>query len=90
MCLQQVVQDSELRLMTIAQLINGTRESALLRVARFAKQFAKVIPAVCMLHHLMRGSLLLNTVRLASQTATFTAAWFSKLIAQSVGLPCLF
>ena len=37
--------------MTIAQLINGTRESALLRVARFAKQFAKVIPAVHVLHH---------------------------------------
>ena len=31
--------------MTIAQLVNGTRQSALLRVARFAKQFAQVLPA---------------------------------------------
>lgn len=50
MCLQQLLQDSELRLMTIAQLINGTRESALLRVARFAKQFAKVILYVAPSH----------------------------------------
>lgn len=49
MCVLQVLQESELRLMTIAYLVNGTRESALLRVARLAKQFAEV------LHLLLRG-----------------------------------
>lgn len=54
MCMLQVLQESELRLMTIAQLVNGTRESALLRVARLAQQIAEVIPAsaVCTLQHL--------------------------------------
>lgn len=38
---KQVLHESELRLMTIAHLVNGTRELALLRVARLAKQFAE-------------------------------------------------
>ncbi|KAL3142663.1 hypothetical protein ABBQ38_002972 [Trebouxia sp. C0009 RCD-2024] len=39
---KQVLHESELRLMTIAHLVNGTRELALLRVARLAKQFAEI------------------------------------------------
>ena len=74
--------------MTIAQLINGTRESALLRVARFAKQFAKVMPAVCILHFLQKPCVWTFDLahRLAAQNATFTAAWLSKLHMQSMGL----
>lgn len=50
MCVLQVLHESELRLMTIAHLVNGTRELALLRVARLAKQFAEVthlLSALC-------------------------------------------
>lgn len=79
LCLLQVLQESELRLMTIAQLINGTRESALLRVARCAKQFAKVLPAVCILHFLQNPQTFDLAHRLAGQNTAFTAAWFSKL-----------
>ena len=56
MSMLQVLHEGELRLMTIAQLVNGTRESALLRVARLAKQFAQVtiVLAICPLWRLFR------------------------------------
>ena len=61
MCMLQVLHEGELRLMTIAQLVNGTRESALLRVARLAKQFAQVtlVLAICPLWPLSGNLVLL-------------------------------